>query len=112
MNSISIVEDLAKTVTEQLVHRPTIKDVNQDVVNFDHMKKQRERTREEERIQRVLRAMHNELTSEIVHDLAGSICGKYSSERAAREWSTVVKISILPLSLKPVPLSLSRSPLL
>ena len=34
------------------------------------------------------------------------------SEGAAREWSTVVKISILPLSFKPVPLSLSRSPLL
>jgi len=37
--------------------------------------------------------------------------GKYSSERAAREWSTVVDISISPLSFKPVSLSLSRSPL-
>ena len=34
------------------------------------------------------------------------------SEGAAREWSTVVKISILPLSFKPVTLFLSRSPLL
>ena len=34
------------------------------------------------------------------------------SEGAAREWSTVVKISIPPLSFKPVTLSLSRSPLL
>ena len=34
------------------------------------------------------------------------------SEGAAREWSTVVKISILPLSFKPVSLFLSRSPLL
>ena len=34
------------------------------------------------------------------------------SEGAAREWSTVVKISIPPLSFKSVPLSLSRSPLL
>ena len=34
------------------------------------------------------------------------------SEGAAREWSTVVKISIPPPSFKPVPLSLSRSPLL
>ena len=30
------------------------------------------------------------------------------SEGAAREWSTVVKISIPPPSFKPVPLSLSR----
>ena len=37
--------------------------------------------------------------------------GKYSSERAAREWSTVVDISITPPSFKPVSLSLSRSPL-
>ena len=38
--------------------------------------------------------------------------GKYSSEGAAREWSTVVKISIPPPSFKSVPLSLSRYPLL
>ena len=37
--------------------------------------------------------------------------GKYSSEGAAREWSTVVDISIPPSSFKPVSLSLSRSPL-
>ena len=37
--------------------------------------------------------------------------GKYSSEGAAREWSTVVDISITPLSFKLVPLSLPRSPL-
>ena len=37
--------------------------------------------------------------------------GKYSSEGAAREWSTVVNISIHPPSFKPVPLSLSRSSL-
>ena len=37
--------------------------------------------------------------------------GKYSSEGAAREWSTVVDISIPPPSFKPVSLSLSRSPL-
>ena len=39
------------------------------------------------------------------------ISGKYASERAAREWSTVVDISIIPPSFKPVPLSFSRSPL-
>ena len=38
-------------------------------------------------------------------------CGKYSSEGAAREWSTVVDISIPPTSFKPISLSLSRSPL-
>ena len=37
--------------------------------------------------------------------------GKYSSEGAAREWSTVVDISIHPPSFKPVSLSFSRSPL-
>jgi len=37
--------------------------------------------------------------------------GKYSSERAAREWSTVVDISIHPPSFKLVLWSLSRSPL-
>ena len=37
--------------------------------------------------------------------------GKYSSEGAAREWSTVVDISIPPPSFKPVSLYLSRSPL-
>ena len=35
-----------------------------------------------------------------------------SEESEHREWSTVVKISIPPPSFKPVPLSLSRSPLL
>ena len=39
------------------------------------------------------------------------ITGKYLSEGAAREWSTVVDISIPPPSFKPVSLSLSRSPL-
>ena len=34
--------------------------------------------------------------------------GKYSSERAAREWSTVVDISMTPPSFKPVSLPLSR----
>ena len=34
--------------------------------------------------------------------------GKYLSEGAAREWSTVVDISIPPPSFKPVSLSLSR----
>ena len=37
--------------------------------------------------------------------------GKYSSERAAREWSTVVDISMTPPSFKLVPLSSPRSPL-
>ena len=37
--------------------------------------------------------------------------GKYLSEGAAREWSTVVDISIPPPSFKPVSLSLPRSPL-
>ena len=37
--------------------------------------------------------------------------GKYLSEGAAREWSTVVDISISPPSFKPVSLYLSRSPL-
>ena len=36
---------------------------------------------------------------------------KYSSEGAAREWSTVVDISITPPSFKHVLLSLSHSPL-
>ena len=37
--------------------------------------------------------------------------GKYSSEGAAREWSTVVDISTKPPSFKPVSLSSPRSPL-
>ena len=37
--------------------------------------------------------------------------GKYSSERAAREWSTVVDISITSFSFKLVSLSSPRSPL-
>ena len=37
--------------------------------------------------------------------------GKYSSEGAAREWSTVVSISISPPSFKPLSLYLSCSPL-
>ena len=45
-------------------------------------------------------------------DLSGTFMqGKYSSERAAREWSTVVDISIHPPSFKLVPLSSPRSPL-
>jgi len=40
-----------------------------------------------------------------------AVSGKYLSEGAAREWSTVVSISIHPPSFKPVSLSLSRSPL-
>ena len=48
------------------------------------------------------------LVTIVVHRMMVSI----QSEGAAREWSTVVKISTLPLSLKPVPLSLSHSPLL
>ena len=43
--------------------------------------------------------------------LALRIMGKYSSEGAAREWSTVVDISMTPPSFKLVPLSLPRSPL-
>jgi len=39
------------------------------------------------------------------------VAGKYSSERAAREWSTVVDISIHPPSFKLVSLSSPRSPL-
>ena len=39
------------------------------------------------------------------------ITRKYLSERAAREWSTVVDISMTPPSFKPVSLTLSRSPL-
>ena len=37
--------------------------------------------------------------------------GKYSNEGAAREWSTVVDISIPPPSYRHVSLSLSQSPL-
>ena len=37
--------------------------------------------------------------------------GKYSSEGAAREWSTVVDIYMTPPSFKPVALSSPRSPL-
>ena len=37
--------------------------------------------------------------------------GKYSSEGAAREWSTVVDILIIPPSFQSVSLFLSRSPL-
>ena len=44
-----------------------------------------------------------------VHKLMHS--GKYSSEGAAREWSTVVDIFIPPPYLKPVLLSFSRFPL-
>ena len=39
------------------------------------------------------------------------VTGKYSSEGAAREWSTVVDISIPPPSFKPDLLSLARFPL-
>ena len=39
------------------------------------------------------------------------LTGKYSSEGAAREWSTVVDISIPPPSFKLVSLSSPRSPL-
>ena len=37
--------------------------------------------------------------------------GKYSSERAAREWSTVVDISSIPPCFNPISLSSPRSPL-
>ena len=47
----------------------------------------------------------------IVADDAQADLGKYSSEGAAREWSTVVDISIPPPSFKLVPLSSARSPL-
>ena len=40
-----------------------------------------------------------------------TLYGKYLSEGAAREWSTVVDISMTTPSFKPVSLSLSRSPL-
>ena len=40
-----------------------------------------------------------------------AVPGEYSSEGAAREWSTVVEIYIPLPSIKPVSLSLSRSPL-
>ena len=40
-----------------------------------------------------------------------ALFGKYLSEGAAREWSTVVDISIKPPSFKPVSLSSPRSPL-
>jgi len=45
------------------------------------------------------------------NDPPGIRQGKYSSERAAREWSTVVDISIKPSSFKLVSLSSPRSPL-
>ena len=61
----------------------------------------------------------NEMDATKRHPLSGILIGKmskidlreYSSEGAAREWSTVVDISIHPSSFKPVSWSLSRSPL-
>ena len=55
------------------------------------------------------------LASEVQHAITKSdetqrvANGEYSSEGAAREWNTVVDISIPPPSYKPVSLSLSRS---
>ena len=47
----------------------------------------------------------------IVEQAATGGIGKYSSEGGAREWSTVVGISIKPPSFKRVPLSSPCSPL-
>ena len=75
---ISIVEDLAKRVTEQLVHRPTIKDVDREVQNIHNMRVKRAALREEDRIDRCVRLLNTEMVSEVVHDLAGSICVEYN----------------------------------
>ena len=49
---------------------------------------------------------------DIIHRQLGvKFEGEYLSEGAAREWSTVVDISVPPPSFKPVSLYLSRSPL-
>ena len=56
----------------------------------------------------VRRRLLLEIESHQIEDADG---GAYSSERAAREWSTVVDISIKPPSFKPVSLSSPRSPL-
>ena len=46
-----------------------------------------------------------------LHPGVRDMAGKYLSEGAAREWSTVVDISITSFSLKLVSLSSPRSPL-
>ena len=72
----------------------------QDNPDFNARAHQRAANEERERKQRA------ELEEKRLAEL-----GKYSSERAAREWSTVVDISIPPPSFKLVSLSSPRSPL-
>ncbi len=80
-----IVEDLAEQVTIRLVTRPTLKDVKTVVSNFEHAKVQKEARRSEQRFDRAVRWMNNEMIMEVVHDLAGSICVEYDEvhKRAA-----------------------------
>ena len=72
----------------------------QDNPDFNARAHQRAANEERERKQRA------ELEEKRLAEL-----GKYSSERAAREWSTVVDSSITPPSFTLVSLPLSRSPL-
>ena len=54
----------------------------------------------------------NEDWKDLMQDEINQDAGEYLSEGAAREWSTVVKISRPPPSFNPVSLFLSRSPLI
>lgn len=85
---ISIIEDLADKITDMLVNRPTEKDVKQQFENILYMKKQRETMREQNRLDRVVRLLNSETISEVVHDLAGSICVEYNEVHKRAKGST------------------------
>ena len=71
---------------------------------------QRHQQQLQQQQQRQQRQRQQYQSSSPQYDLPSSP-GKYLSEGAAREWSTVVDISMTPPSFNPVSLSLSRSPL-
>eukprot|EP00946_MAST-07B_sp_MAST-7B-sp1_P001075 g1075.t1 len=87
-----IVEDLAEKVTERLVTRPTIKDVKKVVADFEFSKQRRLARRNEERIERSVRSVNNEILMEMVHDLAGSICVE---QKEVQKRATVAARNIL-----------------
>jgi hypothetical protein len=72
---ISIVEDLANSVTQMLVNRPTEKDVEKELEKFLYMKKQRIVMHEKNRLDRAIRLLNNETISELVRGLWAGWCG-------------------------------------
>jgi hypothetical protein len=72
---ISIVEDLAESVTQMLVNRPTEKDVEKELEKFLYMKKQRIVMHEKNRLDRAIRLLNNETISELVRGLWAGWCG-------------------------------------